>query len=357
MKLPLRLRWRQANPNLLLPLLLISLPSPVWTQTAFPIAPLDASSMTSSTPSNYVLGSGDQITVTVFGYDEYTGAQTILPDGTIALPLVGSISATGQTIDSLTRDITARLDLLLVDPVVTISLTTLRPVVVNVAGEVQRPGPIQLRSTINSATATTAGSTIGNTSGSVPTVSSALVEAGGITRNADIRQVVVRRAAPGGGYRTITVNLWDAIWSDAAPQDVALQADDTVFVPRLAADAAIDRRLMARSSFSPRTVRVRVVGEVNSPGQIEVAPDSSLSSAIASAGGPTDDARLSQVAFVRMNEGGQIERQTVDLRDLSDSYQVQDGDVVIVPETNTSTVLDFVGRVINPLGFLLNLFD
>jgi polysaccharide export outer membrane protein len=313
--------------------------------------------MTSSTPSNYVLGSGDQITVTVFGYDEYTGAQTILPDGTIALPLVGSISATGQTIDSLTRNITARLDLLLVDPVVTISLTTLRPVVVNVAGEVQRPGPIQLRSTINSATATTGGSTIGNTSGSVPTVSSALVEAGGITRNADIRQVVVRRAAPGGGYRTITVNLWDAIWSDAAPQDVALQADDTVFVPRLAADAAIDRRLMARSSFSPRTVRVRVVGEVNSPGQIEVAPDSSLSSAIASAGGPTEDARLREVGLIRLDENGSVSTQEVDLSELNDTYQVQEGDVVVVPERSSSSFLRGLGRVLAPLGGILSIFD
>ncbi|NJL19642.1 MAG: hypothetical protein HC895_00575 [Leptolyngbyaceae cyanobacterium SM1_3_5] len=158
MKLSSWLLEQQAKHNLILPLLLLLIvPFPAWGQTAFPIAPLEADTPTNRTPSNYVLGSGDQITVTVFGYPEYTGSQTILPDGTIALPLVGSIAATGQTTESLTREITARLDSLLVDPVVTISLTTLRPVVVNVAGEVQRPGPIQLRSTINSATATTAG--------------------------------------------------------------------------------------------------------------------------------------------------------------------------------------------------------
>ena len=351
---PFRL-LQQANPNLLLfMLLLISMPFSVSAQTAFPITPLPANNIAPNniTPSDYVLGSGDQITVSVFGYEEYTGARTVLPDGTITLPLLGAIPVAGQTTDSLARNLTARLNLLLVDPVVTVSLSIQRPVVVNVAGEVQRPGPIQLRSPTS-----TTSNTTGDTRSLVPTVSTALIEAGGITRNADIRQVVVRRALSGGGYTTISVNLWDAVWSDTAPQDVVLQANDAIFVPRLAADATIDRRLIARSSFSPKTVRVRVVGEVKAPGQIEVAPDSSLSSAIASAGGPTNDARLSQVAFVRMSETGQIERQTVNLRELSDSYQVQDGDVVIVPKTNTSTVLDFIGRVTSPLNFLFNIFN
>jgi polysaccharide biosynthesis/export protein len=114
---------------------------------------------------------------------------------------------------------------------------------------------------------------------------------------------------------------------------------------------------LARSSFSPATVRVRVVGEVTAPGEVQVPPNSSLSSAVAIAGGPTEDARLRQVAFIRLSPEGTVERQTIDLRDLSDSYQVQDGDVIIVPKRGSASLVDFAGRVFSPLGAILNLFQ
>jgi polysaccharide export outer membrane protein len=327
------------------PLLAQSLPvaPPVVPQSAIPSA-------------SYALGAGDQIEITVFDYEEFTGAKVVLPDGTITLPIIGAVMAAGQTPEQLAQDLTLRLQAYLVNPVVTVNLSTLRPVVVNVAGEVQRPGPIQLRS-LTTATSTINGSVTGSTLNGVPTVSSALIEAGGITQNADIREIVLRRTLPGGESVTTTVNLWDALWSENAPQNLVLQDGDSILVPRLAADAAIDRRLIARSGLSPTTVRVRVVGEVNNPGEVQVPPNSSLSSAVAIAGGPTEDARLRRVAYVRLNERGEIEREIVDLRNLVDNYQVQEGDVIVVPKTDTSSVLDFIGQVINPFNFIFGLFD
>jgi protein involved in polysaccharide export with SLBB domain len=64
----------------------------------------------------YVLGAGDHIVINVFGYEEYTGDRTILPDGTIAIPLIGSIQAAGQTTDQFAQALTARLQPFLVDP-------------------------------------------------------------------------------------------------------------------------------------------------------------------------------------------------------------------------------------------------
>jgi polysaccharide export outer membrane protein len=288
-------------------------------------------------PSDYLLGAGDEIEITVFGYDEYTGKKVILPDGTISLSLIGSIDAEGKTTDELAQELTAQLETLLVNPVVTVNLTSLRPVVVQVSGEVMRPGPLQLTEGI--------------------TLSAALVQAGGITQNADVREVAIRRNAPDGETASLTVNLWEALSSEDAYANPILRAGDSVHIPRLTADATIDRRLLSQSSLAPQSVRVRVVGEVNRPGEITVSPNSSISSAVAIAGGPTEDARLSRVAFVRMNESGQIERQTIDLRDMIDNYQVQEGDVVIVPRQSTSSFLNVASRfVINPLGSLINLF-
>ncbi len=304
--------------------------------------------------SAYLLGPGDQIQVSVYGYEEYTGPMLVLPDGTITLPVVGKVPVAGRTTDQLTQELTVVLDRVLVDPYVSVTLGTLRPVVVNVSGEVYRPGPTQLRGATSAVTNSFSNSSDNETP---PSVSAALIEAGGVTQTANIREVVVLRALPSGETVRTKVNLWDSLWAESLPENMLLRDGDLVFVPRLAEGDVLDTRLLARSSLSPSTVRVRVVGEVTRPGEVPVPPNSSLSSAVAIAGGPTDDAKLSEVAFIRMNDAGEVEQEVVNLSNLVDRYQVQDGDVIVVPKTSTGSVLDFAQRLLGPLGFLLRIFD
>jgi polysaccharide export outer membrane protein len=191
----------------------------------------------------------------------------------------------------------------------------------------------------------------------VPTLSSALAEAGGVTPNADIRQVVLRRTLPGGKTTSTTVNLWDAIWSDRQPEDLVLRAGDAIFVPRLTSANAIDRRLVARSRLAPATVRVRVVGEVTRPGEVQISPDSTISSAIAIAGGYTKEARPGEVQLIRLNPSGKIDMQPMDLSKLNDELQVQEGDVIVIPEKRRSNFLRIVGQILTPFGGLLNILS
>lgn len=325
---------------------------------AVPASPLNAPSLAAPNmgfptvssgyaSSSYILGPGDRIEVSVYGFEEYTGPLAVLPDGTITLPLVGKVPAAGRTTDQLAQDLTVVLDRILVNPYVSVTLNSLRPVVINVSGEVYRPGPVQLQ---------TAAEVESGQAAAPPSVSQALVQAGGVMRTADIREVVVMRALPNGETVRTKVNLWDALWSETLPEDMLLRDGDLVFVPRVTDGEMVDARLLARSSLAPETVRVRVVGEVTSPGEVAVPPNSSLSSAVAIAGGPTEDAKLSEVAFIRMNEAGDVEQNVVDLSNLVDGYQVQDGDVVVVPKTSTGSVLDFAARLLNPLNFLFRLF-
>jgi polysaccharide biosynthesis/export protein len=302
-------------------------------------------------PTDYVLGIGDQLDVTVFAYEEFTGARTVLPDGSIIMPMIGNIPTAGKTTEQLAQEITVRLKTMLVNPVVTVNLTSLRPVVVNVAGEVQRPGTIQLRD----ASASNAAVGVEQKPEQRPTLANALIAAGGITSNADIRQITLRRSASSEDAPPIVINLWDAIQSDRATPGMVLQDGDSIYIPRLQVGEVVDRRLLARSQFAPATVRVRVVGEVKAPGEVQVPPDSSISSAVAIAGGPTEDANLREVAFVRLNELGQVEQQEFDLRSLNDTNQIQEGDVVIVPKRGSASFVDFAGRLLSPLGILLNL--
>ena len=335
---------------------------PVYTQPINqPARGTQLAPVSSVSHANYVLGVGDQITLSVIGYPEFTGNLAILPDGTVTLPLVGHIQATGLTPVQLGEVLTNQLRAYLVDPVVSVGLSIMRPVVVTVAGEVHRPGPIQMggissfSGDVLSATETTSDgaaeteNSFDNGRQPLPTLSSAVLLAGGVTRDADIRQVMVRRPVAGGGEELLTLNLWDVVTSGVGTADVTLRDGDSVFIPRLAGDE-IDRRAVASSSLAPNVVKVKVVGEVVTPGEVKVPPNSSISSAVAIAGGPTNDAALSNVSLVRQTESGQIEEEQMDLSSLVDNYQVQEGDVIVVAKRGYLSVLDGVTRVLNPLN-------
>lgn len=300
---------------------------------------------------NYILGPGDEIGITVYGYDEMAVQKVVLSDGTILMPLLNSVRVAGLTPDQLALQLERDLNNYLVEPDVSVSLLTLRPVEVTVTGEVQRPGPVRLRGLINSQQGG------GNQpEDAIPSLSTALVRAGGITRYADLRGIELRRFDGNGGSAPTVINLWDAISSGSMAPDLVLQDGDTIYVPRLAS-GEVDQRLISRSSLAPETVRVRVVGEVVNPGEVAVPPNSSVSSAVAIAGGPTNDAELDDVVFVRMNEQGEIERYDMDLRNLMDDFQVQDGDVVIVPKDENLNLLDIALRALNPFGRAVDIVD
>lgn len=297
---------------------------------------------------SYVLGPGDEIAIAVFEYDELTGQKTILPDGSIGLPLIGRVMAANLTPEQLAAELTELLHEWLVNPVVTVEVTRQRPVLVNVAGEVRRPGPIQSVGFSNAG--------IANASPpQLPTLSSAIVQAGGITQDADISRILLRRYNPAGNSPVLVVNLWDALVSERAARDIVLRDGDSIFIPKLQSYAGIDRSLLARSSIAPGTVRVRVVGEVKRPGELEVPPNSSISSAVAIAGGPTDDAKLVEVVLVRLDENGSIQQQVIDLSNLTATNPIQEADVIIVPKKRISRALDLADRINNPANLFLTI--
>ncbi|WP_346289240.1 polysaccharide biosynthesis/export family protein [Sphaerothrix gracilis] len=308
-----------------------------------PIEDGEAAPLPVAVSQDYILGSGDALSINVLGYPEFEIERVVLPDGSISIPLLGFVPAAGKTLPTVRAELDDRLRRFLVNPVVSISLTETRPVIVSVAGEVHRPGPIQLTGT-------------GGSTG-VPTLSQALIAAGGIQQDADIRQVSVERTNAIGRRELITVNFWEALISNTEAKDILLRDGDSVFVPELTEPVEVDQRLIASSSLAPAEIRVRVVGEVRSPGEVQVPPNSSISSAVAVAGGPTQDARLSEVALIRINEEGLIEEQVVDLDDLVDNYQVQDGDVIFVAKRSFPSILDFLGRVSRGVLAPLSLLD
>ena len=99
----------------------------------------------STAQEDYVLGPEDVISVTVWGHNDLTRELQISLDGTISFPLIGNITAQGQTTKSLEQDIAARLaDGYIVGPQLTVSVTEYRSQKFFIFGEVTSPGKFDL---------------------------------------------------------------------------------------------------------------------------------------------------------------------------------------------------------------------
>lgn len=91
--------------------------------------------------SEYRLGPTDRLSIRVFGVPDLSGDAEVEADGTVAVPLIGNVEASGETTQSLARMIAARLgDRYLRDPNVTVSLSEARSQRVTLDGAVRTPG-------------------------------------------------------------------------------------------------------------------------------------------------------------------------------------------------------------------------
>jgi len=166
---------------------------------------------------------------------------------------------------------------------------------------------------------------------------------------------VLKRRTADGALISTTIDLWQQIATDHGGRDLALQDGDILFVPKLAPGDPLDRKLLTRSALASRTVRVRVIGEVRNPGEVEVLSSGTLGSALAVAGGPTDSADLDRVAFARMGDDGRIARTTVNLSGQDEEEQVQEGDILYVPKHTVYFALDFLDRLFAPIFTLVRI--
>src|ERR1700722_13279143 len=96
--------------------------------------------------SSYVLGPGDQVTVSLRDRKEIEiKPARIGPDGTVELSYAGSIHAEGLSTQQLAKEIESRLAKIVQNPMVTVDVSDYGSQPVSVLGAVNRPGVHQLR--------------------------------------------------------------------------------------------------------------------------------------------------------------------------------------------------------------------
>ncbi|MBI1779203.1 MAG: polysaccharide export protein [Proteobacteria bacterium] len=151
-------------------------------------------------PPAYRLAAGDKVAVQVFGHADQSGQYEVTADGTLSLPLIGSVPARERTVDELSADLRTRMDRFIVNPRFTVEVVTYRQIFV--LGEVKSPGAFPYHVGL--------------------TVQQAVALAGGFSYRAITDKVVLTRLAEGGTRDY-----------GAAPKDLVLPGDTLTVMERV----------------------------------------------------------------------------------------------------------------------------
>jgi polysaccharide biosynthesis/export protein len=170
---------------------------------------------TSGTPvpaaEDYRIGPEDLLQITVWRNDNLSREVTVRPDGKISMPLLNDVQAAGLTAVELRNEIARGLKEYVTAPDVTVTVKEIKSLRINVLGQVNKPGVLDLKRRV--------------------TVLDAISMAGGLTPFAAANKVVVIRKQPDGRTLRIGVRYKDLIGGDDR-QNILLQRDDTILVPQ-----------------------------------------------------------------------------------------------------------------------------
>jgi polysaccharide export outer membrane protein len=161
--------------------------------------------------SSYVIGADDVLAVNVWKEPDVSRMVTVRSDGKISLPLVGELTAGGQTPMQLEQEIAKRLASYISEPEVTVIVQDSKSKKINILGMVARPGAYLLTGSM--------------------TVLDAIAMAGGFKDFAKQKAIYVLRVDTDGKQQRIPFNYKEVIKGKNPDQNVRLVAGDTVVIP------------------------------------------------------------------------------------------------------------------------------
>ena len=279
------------------------------------VAPSFEPNMSLATPLNYVLGPNDQIAVSVYGVQEYSGDLLVSAEGNISIPNVGLIRVAGLTIEAATQKIkntmgsTVYTYLRSGGSKIAVTLSKIRTIKVTIIGA-NRPATYRLSS--------------------LATVFNALYVSGGPTAFGSFREIELLR----DNKLFKKIDLYRMLLNGDQSDNVGLKDNDVIRIP------------------SYKT-RVSIEGQVKRPGIFEVLPNENFANILAFASGFTDTAYQASVkVFAQTNK----ERQIKDIQEAQyNAYQPQVGDVFVVSKllNRFSNRVKIAGAVYRPDVFEL----
>jgi len=162
---------------------------------------------------NYILKPSDVISVSVYQEGDLNKTVRIEGDGSVALALIGKVKVAGMTVaeaQSLITDLYNR-DFL-VNPQVSVLVTSFSPKIVHILGSVNGPGKVRIPPDRDL------------------TLTEAISSVGGVSRIGNPKAITIKRVDSDGRSRQMEVNF-SRIVTDPDSRDIVLQEGDTVWVP------------------------------------------------------------------------------------------------------------------------------
>lgn len=282
-----------------------------------------AAKVESSTPaakpaasSDYVIDTGDVLSVTVYPADELSREAIVQVDGSIGMPLIGNVEAKGLSPKKLEDELEARYRKFVTNPQVSVSIRQFSRRQVFITGEVRSVGAYSYKENMR--------------------LMEFISQAGGFTDSANRREVKVYRG-PATKRQISTIDVEGIIRGGDFSKDFLLAAGDIVEVQKGAE-------------------KVAILGDVRSPGYYDYRDKLHLLEFISLAGGFTDSANISKVSLIQ-NAGTKEKAVTkIDLNKIlsgkEKDIEVHSGDTVYVPKKNMAVASGFLGNVMPWLSLI-----
>ncbi|HOM28991.1 MAG TPA: polysaccharide biosynthesis/export family protein [Deltaproteobacteria bacterium] len=163
-----------------------------------------------SSETDYLVGPGDVLMISIWKDESLTQEVLVLPDGTISFPLVGLIKAEDKTISELKAEIEKRIAKYVPEPVLWVSVKNINSAYIYVLGRVHNPGRFTLNSRVS--------------------VLQALAIAGGLTPFADKNDITIFRTEL-GKTNLIRFRYDDVIEGEHTEDNIILKRGDVIIVP------------------------------------------------------------------------------------------------------------------------------
>ena len=303
----------------------------------------------------YLIGPGDILKITIFDSEEFSGDYEILVDGFLYLPIIGRVYVSGLSIDLARKKIEKKYSEELLRPTTHIVLIKSRPLKVSIVGEVERPGIYSL--TREEITQTEGGPSL-KTSG-MPTLVDAIQKAGGITQNANLKNITISRLYLDENnernYKKAKIDLLKLLNDGIQDSNPYLFDGDIISLKK--ADSITDDIInIAKANLSPSKITVYIVGNVINPGPLTVKANTPLNQAILYAGGREKwKGKKNNVELIRVNRNGTVTNKKFKLNSRNRVSEdknpaLSDGDIIIVNPSLLNSFGTGLAEITSPLS-------
>jgi|GEM_PF-690144 len=243
--------------------------------------------------SDYVLGPGDVLQISIWGQIQETFPITVDVDGKIQLPKVGPLYVWGLKFSEAEKQIRESMMREYANIHVSVSMGQLRGIKVFVLGEARKPGSYTISALSDSF--------------------NALYAAGGPSKLGSMRKIRLVRK----GSSDMPIDMYNILLKGDNTQDYKLQSGDTLFIP-------------------PIGDVVGVAGNVKRPAIYELNGKAKLSEVIEMAGGVSSVGYVQRIQLERIQDHLRkvvmdLEFKSLsDLKDSGNNLDIQDGDLILI---------------------------